>query len=34
MAKSILLAEDDRFLRRACETKLKQRGLSMAAQAP
>ena len=26
MAKDILLAEDDRFLRRACETKLKQRG--------
>ena len=25
-AKSILLAEDDRFLRRACETKLKQAG--------
>ena len=29
MSKSILLAEDDRFLRRACETKLKQRGFDV-----
>ena len=29
MTKSILLAEDDRFLRRACETKLKQRGFDV-----
>ena len=29
MAKSILLAEDDRFLRRACEAKLKQRGFDV-----
>ena len=28
-AKDILLAEDDRFLRRACETKLRQRGFSV-----
>ena len=28
-AKSILLAEDDRFLRRACETKLKQAGFNV-----
>jgi CheY-like chemotaxis protein len=28
-AKSILLAEDDRFLRRACETKLKQAGFTV-----
>ena len=28
-AKSILLAEDDRFLRRACETKLKQAGFDV-----
>jgi CheY-like chemotaxis protein len=27
--KSILLAEDDRFLRRACETKLKQAGFEV-----
>ena len=27
--KSILLAEDDRFLRRACETKLKQAGFDV-----
>jgi two-component system, OmpR family, alkaline phosphatase synthesis response regulator PhoP len=27
--KSILLAEDDRFLRRACETKLKQAGFNV-----
>ena len=29
MSKSILLAEDDRFLRRACETKLKQAGFDV-----
>ena len=29
MTKSIVLAEDDRFLRRACETKLKQRGFDV-----
>jgi CheY-like chemotaxis protein len=29
MAKDILLAEDDRFLRRACETKLRQRGFNV-----
>ena len=29
MTKYILLAEDDRFLRRACETKLKQRGFDV-----
>jgi CheY-like chemotaxis protein len=29
MTKSILLAEDDRFLRRACETKLKQAGFEV-----
>jgi CheY-like chemotaxis protein len=29
MAKSIVLAEDDRFLRRACETKLKQCGFDV-----
>jgi two-component system alkaline phosphatase synthesis response regulator PhoP len=29
MTKSILLAEDDRFLRRACETKLKQAGFDV-----
>ena len=29
MTKSILLAEDDRFLRRACETKLKQCGFDV-----
>jgi CheY-like chemotaxis protein len=29
MSRSILLAEDDRFLRRACETKLKQRGFDV-----
>jgi hypothetical protein len=29
MAKHILPAEDDRFLRRGCETKLKQRGLTL-----
>lgn len=29
MAKSIVLAEDDRFLRRACETKLKQVGFDV-----
>jgi CheY-like chemotaxis protein len=29
MSKYILLAEDDRFLRRACETKLKQRGFEV-----
>src|SRR5437667_11211514 len=28
-SKSILLAEDDRFLRRACETKLKQAGFDV-----
>jgi len=27
--KDILLAEDDRFLRRACETKLRQRGFDV-----
>lgn len=27
--KSVLLAEDDRFLRRACETKLRQRGFEV-----
>ncbi len=29
MTKTILLAEDDRFLRRACETKLKQCGFDV-----
>lgn len=29
MTKHILLVEDDRFLRRACETKLKQRGFDV-----
>jgi two-component system, OmpR family, alkaline phosphatase synthesis response regulator PhoP len=29
MTKTILLAEDDRFLRRACETKLKQTGFDV-----
>ena len=29
MAKRIVLAEDDRFLRRACETKLKQCGFEV-----
>ena len=29
MKKYILLAEDDRFLRRACETKLKQQGFEV-----
>ena len=29
MTKYILLAEDDRFLRRACEAKLKQRGFDV-----
>jgi CheY-like chemotaxis protein len=29
MTKTVLLAEDDRFLRRACETKLKQRGFDV-----
>ena len=29
MTKYILLVEDDRFLRRACETKLKQRGFDV-----
>jgi CheY-like chemotaxis protein len=29
MTKSVLLAEDDRFLRRACETKLRQCGFDV-----
>jgi len=29
MTRQILLAEDDRFLRRACETKLRQRGFEV-----
>ncbi len=29
MTKTVLLAEDDRFLRRACETKLKQCGFDV-----
>ena len=29
MTKTILLAEDDRFLRRAAETKLKQAGFTV-----
>jgi CheY-like chemotaxis protein len=29
MTKTVLLAEDDRFLRRACETKLKQCGFEV-----
>ena len=33
MTKKILLAEDDRFLRRACETALTRRGLTVLAAA-
>lgn len=33
IAKRVLLAEDDRFLRRACETSLRERGFTVATAA-